>query len=87
MADRSDVVRKKALIMTLGNTKDLQGLLNLLSAEENDEIKCDIITCIAALGQIESGQILSSMLQIEVSDSVRGRLRYAIDVLEQFTRY
>lgn len=58
-----DAIRKKALIMAMGNVKDIDGLIQLLSEEENEVILLTIINVIGALGDLKAIVCLERLIE------------------------
>ena len=56
-------IRKKALIMAMGNVKDIDGLIQLLSEEENEAITLNIINVIGALGDTKAIVCLENLIE------------------------
>ena len=81
--------KKKALIMTMGNTRDIRGLVDLLADETDDEIKGHIITVLAAMGSAHSQiiDIFQKHLLIEQSSTIRNRIQQALDVISEMGGY
>ena len=58
-----DAIRKKALIMAMGNVRDIDGLIQLLSEEENEIIILTLINVIGALGDIKAIVCLENLIE------------------------
>ena len=85
--DPNAIVQKKVLVMTLGNAKDIDALIDLLYSEENEEIKCHIITVLGALGRIEVISDLETIKQNETRINVKNSIEEAIQVIEGLSEY
>ncbi len=87
MEDQSAIAKKKVLVMTLGNAKDVNALIDLLHSEENQEVRCHIVTVLAALGKVEVIDHLKQIYKEENRVNVKDRIDEAINVIQGLSDY
>jgi hypothetical protein len=85
--DPNVIAHKKALVMTLGNAKEMDALLELLHSEENETVRCHIITVLAAFGRVEVIDSLENIYGIEKREKVKNRIEEAIEVIKNMSAY
>lgn len=82
--DRTD---KKSLVMIMGNTKDLDGLLQLLENETDPEIINQIVIVLGALGRSEAIEPLTSILHTVDDKILQKRIKEAIELIQTMCSY
>ena len=82
-----DTAYKKALIMALGNARDLNGLLRLLEEETTEEVLFSIINVLGALGDSSAIYNLHQFINSEISIKLYNQAKIAIDVINSKNDY
>ena len=83
----NDEIRKKALIMAMGNVRDIDSLIQLLSEEENEDIILNIINVIGALGDKKAIVYLESLIQDNDKPKLAVHAQLAKEVITSKNNY
>ena len=83
----NDDIRKKALIMAMGNVRDIDGLIQLLSEEENEDIILNIINVIGALGDKKAIVYLESLIEENDKTKLASHAQMAMEVIASKSNY
>ncbi len=79
---------KKALIMALGNTRDVSALLNLVKNEEDEDIIFVVVNVLAALCSTEAISYLDSLLRKDnISNKLRASINIALELIHSSSEY
>lgn len=82
------LTKRKTLAIILGNTGDLEGLLKMLSIEQDEGILRQVITSIGALGNSQAIPHLKRVANSpEYSPKTRKTASNAIEVISEFSKY
>jgi HEAT repeat protein len=83
----NDEIRKKVLIMAMGNVRDVDGLIQLLSEEENESILLNIINVIGALGDKKAIVYLESLIEDNDKPTLAVHAQLAKEVITSKSNY
>lgn len=87
ITDEEDIVLKKSFIMTLGNSRDLDKLLNLLMEETDEDILLCIVNVLGALAENKSLEALETLKNAELSQRLNNKIDDAIEVIKSLNNY
>lgn len=80
-------IRKKVLIMAMGNVRDIDGLIQLLSEEESEVITLNIINVIGALGDTKAIVCLEGLIADNDKPKLAIHAQLAKEVISSKSNY
>ncbi|MDH5401935.1 MAG: hypothetical protein OEY49_05535 [Candidatus Heimdallarchaeota archaeon] len=81
------IAHKRALVMTLGNTRDLKALISMLEKEDQSIIKQHILVVLAALGKQESIPAIQQLIVREQDQNIIAKANEAISTIQRMSEY